>query len=124
MYKYAELINDLELQISGDAYKEGDRLPSIRELSKRYDCSKSTVIRALEELQDKHLIYAAPKSGYYVMKRSGKSRIRETGGSILRRLRLIRIFFRIWIFSIVSIKRSICTATTCSFTARLRVCRP
>ncbi|WP_145142478.1 PLP-dependent aminotransferase family protein [Paenibacillus sp. Y412MC10] len=72
MYKYAELINDLELQISGDGYREGDRLPSIRELSKRYDCSKSTVIRALEELQDKHLIYAAPKSGYYVMKRSGK----------------------------------------------------
>lgn len=72
MHKYSELIHDLELEISSDAYREGDKLPSIRDLSGRYACSKSTVIRALQELQDKHLIYAAPKSGYYVMKRSGK----------------------------------------------------
>ncbi|OMD56251.1 PLP-dependent aminotransferase family protein [Paenibacillus odorifer] len=72
MYKYSELINELELQIAEDTYREGDKLPSIRELSLRYGCSKSTVIRALQDLQDKHLIYAASKSGYYVMKRSGQ----------------------------------------------------
>lgn len=72
IYKYSELINDLELQIAEDTYREGDKLPSIRELALRYDCNKSTVIRALQDLQDKHLIYAASKSGYYVMKRSGE----------------------------------------------------
>ncbi|WP_340011743.1 PLP-dependent aminotransferase family protein [Paenibacillus sp. FSL H7-0690] len=72
MYKYSELINELEAQIAEDTYREGDKLPSIRELSLRYGCSKSTVIRALQDLQDKHLIYAASKSGYYVMKRSGQ----------------------------------------------------
>lgn len=61
MYKYSELINELEAQIAEDAYREGDKLPSIRELSLRYGCSKSTVIRALQDLQDKHLIYAASK---------------------------------------------------------------
>jgi DNA-binding transcriptional MocR family regulator len=72
MYKYSELINELEAQIAEDTYREGDKLPSIRELSLGYGCSKSTVIRALQDLQDKHLIYAASKSGYYVMKRSGQ----------------------------------------------------
>lgn len=74
MYKYGELINDLELKLASDAYREGDKLSSIRDLALHYGCSKSTVIRALEELQDKHLIYSVPKSGYFVMKRSGKRR--------------------------------------------------
>ncbi|MDR0270795.1 PLP-dependent aminotransferase family protein [Paenibacillus sp.] len=76
MYKYNDIINDLEFELAGNGYREGDKIPSIRELASRYDCSKSTVIRALEELEEKHLVYAAPKSGYYVMKRSGK---REEG---------------------------------------------
>ncbi|GIP30494.1 GntR family transcriptional regulator [Paenibacillus sp. J23TS9] len=70
MFKYDDIINDLETQIAGESCREGDKLPSIRALASRYDCSKSTVIRALEDLKEKHLIYASPKSGYYVMKRS------------------------------------------------------
>ncbi|MCJ8014538.1 PLP-dependent aminotransferase family protein [Paenibacillus sp. KQZ6P-2] len=72
MFKYDDIINDLEAQITGDSCREGDKLPSIRDLAARYNCSKSTVIRALEELKEKHLIYASPKSGYYVMKRTAK----------------------------------------------------
>ncbi|OWA34953.1 GntR family transcriptional regulator [Saccharibacillus sp. O16] len=69
MYKYMELLNELEQTIS-DSFKEGDKIPSIRTLSEQYTCSKSTVIRALAELERSHLIYASAKSGYYVLGRA------------------------------------------------------
>ncbi|GGO03108.1 aminotransferase-like domain-containing protein [Saccharibacillus kuerlensis] len=68
MYKYMGLLNELERMIAR-SFKEGDRIPSIRILSERYACSKSTVIRALSELERMHLIYASAKSGYYVLGR-------------------------------------------------------
>lgn len=71
MYKYMELLNELEGMIAG-SMKEGDKIPSIRTLSERYVCSKSTVIRALSELERSHLIYASAKSGYYVLGRAAK----------------------------------------------------
>ncbi|MCQ4088656.1 PLP-dependent aminotransferase family protein [Saccharibacillus sp. JS10] len=73
MYKYMELLNELERQIAGNM-QEGDKMPSIRTLSERYTCSKSTVIRALSELERSHLIYASAKSGYYVLGRLEKER--------------------------------------------------
>lgn len=66
MYKYMGLLNELERMIAG-SLTEGDKMPSIRTLSERYACSKSTVIRALSELERSHLIYASAKSGYYVL---------------------------------------------------------
>lgn len=70
MFKYLTLLNDLESMIQVGQLKEGEKLPSIRYLSEKYQCSKSTVIRALQELENKHLVYPVPKSGYYVVKKS------------------------------------------------------
>ncbi|MCE5170522.1 PLP-dependent aminotransferase family protein [Paenibacillus profundus] len=69
MYKYLSLLNDLEHWIQSGEYKEGDKLPSIRMLAEQYRCSKSTIIRALDELEQRHMVYSVAKSGYYVMKR-------------------------------------------------------
>ncbi|TNJ65721.1 PLP-dependent aminotransferase family protein [Paenibacillus hemerocallicola] len=69
MHKYLELLNELELQIEGGPYKEGDKLPSVRALSGQYGCNAGTVVRALHELEKRHMIYSVPKSGYYVVKR-------------------------------------------------------
>lgn len=65
--------------MQSSAYQEGDRLPSIRQLSARYQVSKSTVIRALQELEKRHLIYSVPKSGYYIVKKTGKIKKRAAG---------------------------------------------
>ncbi|WP_442602833.1 aminotransferase-like domain-containing protein [Paenibacillus sp. KN14-4R] len=70
MYKYLTLLNDLESMIQEGQIKEGDKLPSIRDLADQYQCSKSTIIRALTDLEKKHLVYVVPKSGYYVVKKS------------------------------------------------------
>ncbi|MED1738749.1 PLP-dependent aminotransferase family protein [Bacillus swezeyi] len=72
MQKYVELMNELEALIEGKSYQEGDRLPSIRTLAAQFCVSKSTAIRALSELEKRHLIYSVPKSGYYVVKKTNK----------------------------------------------------
>lgn len=72
MRKYVELMNELEALIEGKSYQEGDRLPSIRTLAAQFCVSKSTAIRALSELEKRHLIYSVPKSGYYVVKKTNK----------------------------------------------------
>lgn len=45
----------------------GSKLPSVRQLSEQFSCSKNTVIKAYEELEKIHLIYSVPKSGYFVV---------------------------------------------------------
>ncbi|MGG6795759.1 UNVERIFIED_CONTAM: PLP-dependent aminotransferase family protein [Streptococcus canis] len=65
--KYQSIISDLDQAIQDRSLKKGERLPSIRQLSDIYHCSKDTVQRALLELKYRHLIYAVPKSGYYVL---------------------------------------------------------
>ncbi|MGP7815947.1 aminotransferase-like domain-containing protein [Niallia sp. 01092] len=73
MFKYLSLLNDLESLIQSGQLKEGEKLPSIRTLAERHQCSKSTVISALKELEKRHMVYSVPKSGYYVVKKRFES---------------------------------------------------
>ncbi|WP_240421903.1 PLP-dependent aminotransferase family protein [Paenibacillus periandrae] len=77
MLKYGLLLNELEALIKSHPYKEGDKLPSIRTLAEQYGYSKSTVIKAMEELEKRHRIYSVPKSGYYVVKRTMNEELEE-----------------------------------------------
>ncbi|GAB6430741.1 PLP-dependent aminotransferase family protein [Bacillus luti] len=70
MYKYLHVLNDLKNMIQNGEIKEGKKLPSIRTLVSQYECNKATVIRALHELEKRHIIYSVPQSGYYVVKKS------------------------------------------------------
>ncbi|MFC0215645.1 PLP-dependent aminotransferase family protein [Paenibacillus chartarius] len=67
MRKYVHLMSELESQLEDGTIRGGGRLPSIRELSARYGCSKGTVIKAFAELEKRHLIYTVPQSGYYAV---------------------------------------------------------
>ncbi|QMV44815.1 aminotransferase-like domain-containing protein [Cohnella cholangitidis] len=67
MRKYSEVMNEIESRIIDGTFRGGQKLPSIRELSNRYACSKSTVIRAYTELEKRHLVYTVPQSGYYAV---------------------------------------------------------
>lgn len=70
MEKYILISNELEELINLSILSEGDKLKSVRVLSQEYKCSKSTIIKALEDLTKKHLIYSVPKSGFYVVKKT------------------------------------------------------
>ncbi|MCD9025354.1 PLP-dependent aminotransferase family protein [Cohnella silvisoli] len=73
MREFAKVMNDIERQIEDGAIRGGQKLPSIREMSDRYSCSKSTVIRAYSELEKRHLVYSIPQSGYYAVQKKIQS---------------------------------------------------
>lgn len=70
--KYEVVIKYIEKLISQNKLKQGQRLPSIRVLAIELKCSKSTIIRAYEELELNHKIYSIPKSGYYLVERKSE----------------------------------------------------
>ncbi|WP_088014643.1 PLP-dependent aminotransferase family protein [Gottfriedia acidiceleris] len=67
MLKHEYVYQTLLTQIQGGQLKAGTKIPSIRKLAELFSCSKSSILAALEKLENQHLIYAIPKSGYYVV---------------------------------------------------------
>lgn len=65
--KYKGILEWVKQQIEDEQLKAGDKLPSIRMLAEQFQCSKNTVVKALLELEQEHIVYAKPKSGYYVV---------------------------------------------------------
>ncbi len=66
LFKYEEVSNSIQRMIEQGALKSGEKLQSVRSLSKKQNISLSTANKAYEELIIKGLIEARPKSGYYV----------------------------------------------------------
>ncbi len=65
-HKYAEVAERIEMLIEKAVLKVGDKLLSIRALSKEQGISLSTAFQAYYLLESKGLIEARPQSGYYV----------------------------------------------------------
>ncbi len=66
VYKYERIANDIDHLIACGAFKPGDRIPSVREMSRQRDVSISTVLQAYYLLEARGLIRARPRSGFYV----------------------------------------------------------
>lgn len=65
-FLYIRIADRLQTQIEQQVLKTGDKLPSVRALSKEQGVSLTTAFQAYSELEIKGLIEARPKSGYYV----------------------------------------------------------
>jgi DNA-binding transcriptional MocR family regulator len=57
---------EISAMIRGGSLSAGDRLPSVRALSRSRKVSPSTVLKAYEALEANGLVEARPRSGYYV----------------------------------------------------------
>ena len=68
--KYNQIVNYLQKEIDNKRLHSGDKIPSIREMTLLFNCSKATVIRAYSELEAKHILYSVPKSGYFIVNNS------------------------------------------------------
>jgi GntR family transcriptional regulator, arabinose operon transcriptional repressor len=64
--KYKQIAHALRKQIVTSVYSRGDKLPSDSELSKQFDSSRLTVIRALRQLETEGLVERRPGSGTYI----------------------------------------------------------
>lgn len=65
-YKYLEVAERIESLIDNEILKVGDKLLSVRALSKEQGISLSTAFQAYYSLESRGLIEARPQSGYYV----------------------------------------------------------
>ena len=70
IYKYRLVADLIRQKISAGAYKPGEKLPSVQVLSKELSYNSDTIVKAYKLLEAEHIIYAIPKSGYYVVKSS------------------------------------------------------
>jgi len=66
MKLYEQVADELRQRIEQGYYRCGDRLPSIRALSREHGISIATVQEAYRLLEDEGLAQVRPKSGYYV----------------------------------------------------------
>jgi len=65
-FLYLQIAERLSSQIRQQLLKTGEKLPSVRALSQEQGISISTAYKAYVQLENKGLIEARPKSGYYV----------------------------------------------------------
>ena len=66
---YEQVAGRVKDQIMKRTYRPGDRLPSVRELSRAYKVSITTVLDAYRLLEDQGYIHPRPQSGHYVRAR-------------------------------------------------------
>lgn len=69
---YAQIAHRMARLIDGQVFKVGQRLPSVRDLAAQNGVSVSTAVQALQWLEERRLVTARPKAGYFVAPR-GKS---------------------------------------------------
>ncbi|NRF68897.1 PLP-dependent aminotransferase family protein [Aquincola sp. S2] len=63
---YQTIGAQLERAIASGALRTGDRLPSVRALSQQHRVSMSTALQAYRWLENRGVVQARPKSGYFV----------------------------------------------------------
>ena len=66
MNKYEKLAKELHQQINDGQFQANLKLPSVRQLCDRHGLSMSTVVKALETLQQDGIIESRDRSGFYI----------------------------------------------------------
>ena len=78
MKKFEEICLLVIDDIKSGRKKVGDKIPSIRAMSKKYNVSKNTIVNAYNILLEQHWIKALPKSGFYVGENLSNKQVHST----------------------------------------------
>lgn len=66
---YQQVADRVETMIESGVLRAGDRIPSVRHLSRQHRVSIPTVMQAYVQLENRRIIEARPRSGFYVRPR-------------------------------------------------------
>lgn len=72
-FLYQQVIEFVEKQEKSGALRAGDKLPSLRKLSRQFEISVPTVKQAYIELERQGTISARPQSGYYMKAKQART---------------------------------------------------
>lgn len=78
MKLYEKLAATLREHIQQGLFQEGEKLPSVRQLSAQHEVSISTVQEAYRHLEMEDLVLAKAKSGYFVIAKSPVNKLPQT----------------------------------------------
>ncbi len=67
---YAQIGQRMAGLIDGRVFKAGQKLPSVRDIAAHNGVSIATAVQAFRWLEERHLVTARPRSGYFVTPRS------------------------------------------------------
>jgi DNA-binding transcriptional MocR family regulator len=67
LLKYEEIVEYIKNSIKTEKLTHPKKLPSIRTIQNLFQCSTGTVLKAYTKLEQDHIIYSVPKSGYYII---------------------------------------------------------
>jgi DNA-binding transcriptional MocR family regulator len=88
--RYEQLAEHMTAMIERGALRPGDRLPSVRELSRQQRVSVSTVLESYQLLENRGLVEVRPQSGHYVRARRS-AQLLEPRASTRRSLTAVKV---------------------------------
>jgi len=96
-HKYVKLAELLASEIKQGHWQHHDKLPSVRALAQQHQLAKISVLHALQLLEMRGLVYAKPKSGYYVapIKTASFSQQRQLSKEAPKHVQVPDVFFDI-----------------------------
>jgi len=65
-YKYEKIIDHIQSAIDKDIFKTNEKLPSLRKITREFNCAISVAMQAYMELEIRGQIHAIEKSGFFV----------------------------------------------------------
>lgn len=68
---YLQIVEQIQLDIISGKYKQGEKMPSVRELANVYKVNPNTMQRAFAELEDLRLVYTERTNGRFVAREEG-----------------------------------------------------
>ena len=69
MTLYHDIASKISTHIDNGIFQPGTRLPGVRRLSEQFGVSISTIVQAQRQLENRGLLEARPRSGYYISAR-------------------------------------------------------
>jgi DNA-binding transcriptional MocR family regulator len=63
---YAQIAQQLARLIDAKVFRPGKKLPSVRDIALSHGVSAATAVQALRWLEERHLVFAKPRAGYFV----------------------------------------------------------
>ncbi|ELC8443754.1 GntR family transcriptional regulator [Clostridium perfringens] len=115
MLKYQQIANDIEKYIYDNNFSQGTKLPTVETLASDYSVSKSTIVKALESLVLKGIVYQVQGSGIFVRRRNrtGYIDLNVTAG-FTTTLKHFKVTSKVLSFEVINPSQEIAQSLECS----------
>lgn len=115
MLKYQQIANNIEKYIYDNDFSQGTKLPTVETLALDYNVSKSTIVKALESLVLKGIVYQVQGSGIFVRRRNrtGYIDLNVTAG-FTNTLKDFKVTSKVLNFEVINPSEEIAQSLECS----------